>query len=66
MKQELIERVNNLRASLEQSANNHNALIGRHAEAQYLLDEIMKKEHAELEKQKEAESNVQLDNINPE
>ena len=63
MKEQLLQRIQDLRLALEQSANNHNALIGRMAEAQYLYDEWLKKKNeAEVEAK---ESDTDLDDINP-
>ena len=42
MKEMLLQRIQEIRAALEQSANNHNALIGRLAEAQFVFDSHMK------------------------
>lgn len=44
---ELLQRVNDLKAAVEQSAANHNALFGRLNEAQYLLDTACTKEAEE-------------------
>ena len=50
MKELLSQRYHELKMALEQSANNHNALVGRMAEVQYLMDQCLKQER-ETEKQ---------------
>lgn len=44
MKETLLQRIQELRQALEQSAQQHNALIGRMAETQFLYDQLVKKE----------------------
>lgn len=41
MKEMLMQRVNDLKVALEQSAGNHNALIGRMEEAKHCLEQFL-------------------------
>lgn len=62
MKEMLLQRIQEIRAALEQSANNHNALIGRMAEAQFVFETFMKNEAeqlAKLEAEKKAQENTE-------
>jgi hypothetical protein len=46
MKEQLLQRIQELRIALEQSANNHNALIGRMAEAQFMYEKYMQSQQS--------------------
>ena len=59
MKEEISCRVNQLRQRVESSANNHNALVGRLAEAMYLL-QIMESKEQEEKGCKEEEQNDEV------
>lgn len=43
-KEEMEKRISDISMAIEQSAANHNALLGRLNEARYFLDEMLKKE----------------------
>jgi len=55
MKEILLQRIQEIRGALEQSANNHNALIGRLAEAQFMFESYLKKEQEEKQKNQESQ-----------
>jgi hypothetical protein len=43
-KEEIEKRIADISMAIEQSAANHNALLGRLGEARYVLEEMVKKE----------------------